>query len=222
MLLDLDGVLMDHERAAREALHAWLGGRATPQVVDAWFRSMEVRLAEWRAGTATWAEQRRNRLRDVLPLLGEPVGDDAALDARFASGYLAAYERCWEAFDDAAPALAALTGAGYRLGVLTNGSEAQQRDKLRAIGLLDAVGAVFTAEGIGVPKPDPRAFRIACERLEAAPAAVLHVGDQHEVDVLGARSAGLHAVLLDRDGSAPPDEPAVIHSLSALPRLLRP
>lgn len=220
VLLDLDGVLMDHRRAAREAVHVWLGDRATPAVVDAWFRAQDVRLADWRAGAATWQEQRRNRLRDVLPLLGEPVGTDAELDARFETGYLPAYERSWRGYDDAAPALRALAAGGVRLGVLTNGSEAQQHAKLRAVGLADTVGPVFTAERLGVRKPDPRAFLLACAGLGVDPAAVLHVGDEHEVDVLGARAAGLTAVLLDRDGTAPPAERAVIRSLAQLPGLV--
>ncbi|GAA4740542.1 HAD family hydrolase [Amnibacterium soli] len=222
VLLDLDGVLMDHRAAAREAVGAWLGERATPDVVDAWFASMAVHLAEWRAGTSTWAEQRRDRLRDVLPLLGEPVGTDEELDALFESGYLPAYERAWRGYDDAAPALAALRAAGYRLGVLTNGTETQQRAKLRVLGLADAVGPVFTAEAVGAPKPDPRAFLAACAGLVVAPEEVPYVGDEPETDVLGARGAGLSAVLLDRDGTAPPEETAVIGSLAELPGLLRP
>lgn len=220
MLLDLDGVLLDHRGAAREAVHAWLGERATPTVVDAWFRAQDARLAEWRAGTATWQEQRRNRLRDLLPLLGEPLGDDAELDRLFESGFLAAYERCWRAFEDAPSALAALAAADLRIGVLTNGSEQQQIAKLRAIGLLDAVGPVCTAEAIGVRKPDPLAFLIACERLEVPPGSVLYVGDEHEVDVLGARAAGLRAALLDRDGTAPPEETVVLGSLADVLPLL--
>jgi len=221
VLLDLDGVLMDHAGAAQEAVRSWLGARATPEIVGAWFAAQEARLAEWRAGTATWQEQRRNRLRDVLPLLDEPVGDDDELDRLFATGYLPAYERAWRGFDDAAPAIASLRSAGYRLGVLTNGSEHQQSKKLRAIGLIDVVGPMFTAEALGVRKPDPRAFLVACERLDVRPVEVLYVGDEHEVDVLGARSAGLGALLLDRHGTAPPGETAVIRSLDELPGFLR-
>jgi putative hydrolase of the HAD superfamily len=216
VLLDLDGVLMDHRGAAQEAVEDWLGERATPEVLDAWFLAQDRRLAEWRAGTATWQEQRRSRLRDVLPLLDEPVGDDDELDRLFATGYLPAYQRAWRAFDDAAPALAALAAAGFRLAVLTNGSEHQQTAKLRTIGLLDAVGPVFSAEAIGARKPDPRAFLTVCAALDAAPDSVLYVGDEHEIDVLGARSAGLHAVLLDRLGTAPAGESAVIRSLADL------
>jgi putative hydrolase of the HAD superfamily len=220
VLLDLDGVLMDHHGAAIAAVHAWLGDRATPDVVTAWFAAQDRRIAEWRSGTATWEEQRRNRIRDVLPLLGEPIGSDAELDDLFATGYLPAYEQSWRAFDDAAPALAALTAAGVRLAVLTNGSELQQTKKLRATGLADVVGPVFTAGALGLRKPDPRAFLTACERLGVAPGSVLYVGDEYEVDVLGARAAGLSAVLLDRDGTAPAQETRVIGSLAELPTLL--
>lgn len=49
---------------------------------------------------------------------------------------------------------------------------------------------------------------------------MLDVGDEHETDVVGARSAGLRAVLLDRVGTAPPDAREIIHSLAELPALL--
>jgi putative hydrolase of the HAD superfamily len=221
VLLDLDGVLMDHRTAMRAGVHAWLGDRATPEVLAAWSQATEVHLAAWRAGEVSWAEQRRNRLRDVLPLLGEPVGTAEELDAVFAAGYLAAYERAWRGYDDVVPALAALRAAGVRLGVLTNGSERQQRAKLRALDLTDLVGPVFTAEGVGAPKPDPRAFLAACAGLGVLPGEVLYVGDEHETDVVGARGAGLSAVLLDRLGAAPAEETAVITSLAELPDRLR-
>jgi putative hydrolase of the HAD superfamily len=220
VLLDLDGVLIDHRTAARDAVRAWLGDRATPAVETAWFAAQDRRLAEWRRGEATWQEQRRARLRDVLPLLGEEPGSDAELDALFASGYAAAYARSWRAFPDAAPALEALGAAGLRPAVLTNGAEDVQARKLEVTGLRDLVGDVVTAEALGVAKPAPAAFLGACERLGLDPATTLYVGDEHEVDVLGARAAGLHAVLLDRDGDAPPEERAVIRSLAELPALL--
>ncbi|MGT2427311.1 HAD family hydrolase [Amnibacterium kyonggiense] len=220
VLLDLDGVLVDHARAAREAVRAWLGDRSTPEVEAAWFAAQDRRLAQWRAGSLTWEEQRRERLRDVLPAIGEPVGTDDELDALFASGYGAAYRRSWHGFEDAAPTIRALHAAGIATAVLTNGAEDQQVAKLRAVGLLDLVGAVVTAGALGLRKPDPRAFLAACEHVGVAPSSVLHVGDEHEVDVLGARGAGLRAVLLDREGTAPPDETAVIRSLRELPALV--
>lgn len=220
VLLDLDGVLMDHRAAVRAALRRWLGDRATPAFEAAWFAAQDLRLAEWRAGISTWQEQRRDRLRDVLPLLGRAVGTPEELDAVFAEGFLVAYGSSWRAFPDARLALDSLRANGFGLAVLTNGSEQQQMDKLRVIGLADAVGPVFTAEAIGAAKPAPKAFLAACDALAADPATVLYVGDKYEVDVLGARAVGMHAVLLDRDGTAPAGEGAVITTLADLPDFL--
>ncbi len=222
VLLDLDGVLMDHRAAARAAVVAWLGPRATSEAVAAWFAAQDRRLAQWRAGALTWAEQRRARLRDVLPVLGGGERTDEELDLLFETEYLPAYERAWAAFPDARPAVDELRRSGVALAVLTNGSEQQQRAKLRATGLLDRVGPVFTAEALGVRKPDPRAFLTVCERLSVDPRRTLYVGDEHEVDVLGARGAGLQAVLLDRDGTAPQQEAAVIRGLAELRALVVP
>ncbi len=53
----------------------------------------------------------------------------------------------------------------------------------------------------GVGKPDRRVFTEACRLLGTAPARTVYVGDELEVDALGARSAGLRGVWLDRPGA---------------------
>jgi putative hydrolase of the HAD superfamily len=220
VLLDLDGTLMDHPRAVRRALEGWLGAAATEPVVAAWHAASDRHLLEWRAGRIGWNEQRRRRLTEFLPILGRPVGTPEELDRTFAEGYLAHYDRSWTAYEDVEDGLAALREAGHRLAMLTNGSEHQQRAKLTALGLLDSVGPVFTAEGIGARKPDPAAFAIVCDRLGVPAAEVVYVGDEHEIDVLAARAAGLGGVLIDRDDAGPAAERARIRSLRDLVPLL--
>jgi putative hydrolase of the HAD superfamily len=41
----------------------------------------------------------------------------------------------------------------------------------------------------------------------------LYVGDTYVLDVLGARAAGLHAALIDREGHAPPLDCPVLRRL---------
>ena len=222
VVFDLDGTLFDHPVSARRALDAWLADRGvtpTDELAAAWLAAEERHFAAWREGRVSFPEQRRGRLRDVLPLLGEAVGDDAALDAVFA-GYLAAYERAWVGYDDVDAALAAVQDLGLVTAVLTNGMEDQQRAKLAHLGLLDRVGPVFTAERLGVTKPRPEAFLRVCEALGLPPERVLYVGDEHEVDVLGARAAGLRAVHLDRLGTGPADEAERVDGLRDLVRHL--
>ena len=146
---------------------------------------------------------------------GASVGDDGALDAMFEQ-YLEHYQDAWRGFDDVEGALADIRTRGLATAVLTNGAEVQQRAKLERIALLDRVGPVFTAEALRVGKPSPQAFAAVCASLGLAPGSVLHVGDDHALDVLAARAAGLRAVHLDRTGAGPVDEPARITTLADL------
>ncbi|MBX6766549.1 MAG: HAD family hydrolase, partial [Actinomadura rubrobrunea] len=57
---------------------------------------------------------------------------------------------------------------------------------------------VVASSEAGAAKPDPAIFRRACAGLGLAPHAVVYVGDRLDVDALGAASAGLHGVWLDR------------------------
>jgi putative hydrolase of the HAD superfamily len=224
VLLDLDGTLVDHEGAVARALRVWLptiGVPATDAVIAAWRAIQERHLVAWRERRVTFAEQRRRRLREFLPTVGVPFTDTAEhLDHVFA-GYLRWYERSWRSYDDVDAALTAIHRAGLRTAVLTNGTVEQQTAKLARVGLLDRVGPVFTAEELGVAKPDPAAYLATCHRWGLPAAAVLNVGDRHDLDVQGARAAGLRAVLLDRAGDGPADEPYRLSSLRDLPALLR-
>lgn len=49
---------------------------------------------------------------------------------------------------------------------------------------------------VGVRKPNPAIFNLACKRLNVDPARVLMIGDNETVDILGAREAGLQAILV--------------------------
>ncbi|GAA2541071.1 HAD family hydrolase [Winogradskya consettensis] len=212
LLLDLDGTLVDHEAAADAGLRAWLptiGHPATDESVAHWTALQEPHLAAWRAGTITYAEQRRRRLRDFL---ATPSAPDSELDAIFA-GYLKHYEAAWRAYDDVIPALRALP---VPCAVLTNGSTTQQNKKLIRTGIAHLIGPVFTVDNLGTAKPDPAAFLRACERWGFQPHEVLSVGDNHDLDVRAARSAGLRATHLDRHGTGPFTEPHRIATLADL------
>lgn len=199
---DLDGTLFDHRGSATRGVDEFLAGLSVAPSEDAralWFAAEEDGYARWSAGEISFQEQRRDRLRTVLPPLGVTVDQaPAALDELF-EVYLAAYRAAWRPFAGVPPVLEALRARGLRLGILTNGSQDQQIDKLRRIRLIDAVDVVCTAEELGVWKPDPRAFEEFTRRLGVLPSECLFVGDHPEQDVAGAIAAGLPAVLIDHN-----------------------
>ncbi|MFO1406253.1 MAG: HAD family hydrolase [Steroidobacteraceae bacterium] len=102
-------------------------------------------------------------------------------------------------YDDVLPALQRLAGR-YRLFALSNGNA-----DLAAIGIADRFEAALAAREAGCLKPDPRIFRQLIDRAGLDPATVLHVGDDPDADVEGARRAGLAAVWVNRAGRAWPD-----------------
>jgi putative hydrolase of the HAD superfamily len=223
VLFDLDGTLLDHRGSVTAALHEWLptlGVTASVDAVRAWFTAEECHFPAWRRGDISFAEQRRRRLRDVLPLLDLPVGEEEELDRVF-EDYLRHYESSWRLFDDVVPTLRELAVRGVGLAVLSNGLISQQSAKLAAVDLTGQVGPLFTAEGLGVAKPNPEAYIGVCAELGLAPDSVLHVGDRYDVDVVAARKAGLTAVHLDRYDEGPQEEPWRIETLRDLPRLVR-
>lgn len=222
VIFDLDGTLIDHVGSATKALAEWLpelGATLTGELTAAWFVAEEKHFPAWRSREITFAEQRRRRLRDFLPLIGSLVGDDAELDDVF-GGYLRHYEAAWTCFDDAEEALAETSRLPVKTAVLTNGTDEQQLAKLKAIGLERFFSQVFTAEGLGVAKPDLSTYRSVCEGLDVEVGSALHVGDLYALDVAAPREAGLQAVHLDRADAGPLGEPARVRSLRELPTLV--
>jgi putative hydrolase of the HAD superfamily len=120
---------------------------------------------------------------------------------------------------EARAALALARQAGLRTAVVSN-SNGSVRAILEAVGLARHLDVVIDSSEVGVEKPDPRIFAIALDRAGLAPADAAYVGDLYSVDVLGARAAGLQAVLLDpgacwgvRDC---PTAPSVLHAVRLL------
>ena len=118
----------------------------------------------------------------------------------------------WRVFDDALPALVALSRRGLKLGIVSNWDE-RLRPLLTSLKLDRYFHTIVVSCEIGSAKPDEAIFAAAVAALDVPPAAILHVGDSFEMDVAGARAAGLQAILLQRGA---PRAAGAIGSLEAL------
>jgi putative hydrolase of the HAD superfamily len=121
----------------------------------------------------------------------------------------------WTAFPEAAGVCGRLKALGLKLAVVSNGPDTVVQ-LLSQAGLLPFFDAVITSQTAGIEKPDPRIFALALGRLNVSPGDALFAGDLYEVDVLGARSAGMAAVLIDRRDSPDARDCPVIRSLDQL------
>ncbi len=153
---------------------------------------------------------------EALRYLGiqDPTGEKAAF---LSHGFGRA--GVWQPYPEAAGVCRRLQSMGLKLGVVSNGSVTVS-DLLSQAGLLPFFPVVVASQSVGIQKPDPRIFQVALERLEVEPDEALYVGDLYEVDVLGARAAGVAAVLIDREGAGGDRDCPVIRSLESLVPLL--
>ena len=99
-------------------------------------------------------------------------------------------------------ALSRLRAAGLRLGIVSN-SDGRVEEALAASGLRDLFDVVIDSGLVGVEKPDPAIFQVALDALGVGPEEALYVGDLYDVDVGGARAAGIEAVLLTSSSPGP-------------------
>jgi len=102
-------------------------------------------------------------------------------------------------FDDVAPALNDLKGKGLILGLISN-VEQDMTKTLNELGLPSWLDIVVTSQDSGFNKPQPEIFQEALRQAGVQPAEAMYVGDQYQVDVIGANRAGMKGVLLDRHG----------------------
>ncbi len=115
--------------------------------------------------------------------------------------------------------LAALRARQLRLGVISN-SDGQAQAHLELAGLATHLDLVIDSSQVGVEKPHPAIFRLALAQFGLASTEAVYVGDLLDLDVLGARGAGLAPYLYDRFGAYPDVTEPRIRSLSELLDLL--
>ncbi len=100
-------------------------------------------------------------------------------------------------FDDVLPALKTLKERKLTLGLLTN-LYRDIRPVCRELGLEPYIDLIVTSGEVGEDKPSPPIFLTALERAGVKASEAIHIGDQYQIDIAGARGVGILPVLLDR------------------------
>lgn len=221
MLLDALGTLLELEppaeplrRELRERFGVELGLREAAAALAAeiaFYRAHHDEGSD-RAALAVLRRRCAEALRSALPpaAAGIPVG--ALSRALMASLRFRPYP-------DAAPALRRLRERGVRLVVVSNW-DVSVHDVLARSGLASLIDGAISSAELGSAKPDAAIFRHALTLAGVPASAALHAGDSHEADVLGARAAGIEAVLLVRDGGSAPGDVPVARSLADVARMV--
>jgi putative hydrolase of the HAD superfamily len=118
---------------------------------------------------------------------------------------------------------------GLRLGVVTEGLEVKQYEKLHRLGVYPFLDrdSVFVSDAIGISKPNPKLLQRALAGTGVPPGEAMYVGDNPVNDVGPAKAVGMVAVRFRSpggkhsrvDGPVPPDQEVADHE--ALRTVLR-
>jgi putative hydrolase of the HAD superfamily len=219
IIFDLDDTLWEVGPVivrAEHAMRAFLAERY-PRVLELHtldsMRDLRARIAlEHPAMRHDFTWLRRESLRRHAREAGYP---DAMAEEAFDVFFRARNEV--ELYDDVLPSLERLQRR-FRLFAASNGNA-----DLAAIGLARFFEYALAARDAGRLKPDPRIFELLLERAGLEPGQALHVGDDVEADVEGARRAGLTPVWMNRRGTEWPastSPPLTVRSLTELADLL--
>lgn len=202
------------EAIVQESLRAAGAERSTADIRAAvervwgdYYRDAET--ARFAASEEYDRQAERELSRRLLQALSVESGDEA----------LRAYRRALEAgfgqpgvlrpYPEAPQVLDALRSEGYRLGIVSNWGW-NLRQRVQSAGLDGYFELVWGSAYAGCHKPHPCIFEQALAQMDLEPGRVLYAGDSYRHDVLGARGAGMSAVLVDRsDGAVPRDCPVV-------------
>lgn len=101
------------------------------------------------------------------------------------------------AFDEVPEVLARLRAKGIVTAVVSN-ADSDVTQFCLEMGFAEQMDLIVTSALVGFEKPDARTFHGALDPFGVKPTAALHVGDQPDSDVLGARAIGMAAALVDR------------------------
>ncbi|MCC2658156.1 MAG: hdl IVa 2 [Panacagrimonas sp.] len=214
-VFDAYGTLLDFNSAAAQARDV-LGDRAD-------------RLSElWRAKQLqyTWLRSLMGTYAPFLQVTGEALDhsletlgiDDAALRSRLMQLY-----RELAPFADVMDTLGALRAAGLRTAILTNGSQEMIDATCAHAGITPLLDAILSVDDVGIYKPHPSVYELACTRLGVTRDRIAFVSS-NGWDAAGAAQFGFRVIWCNRYGQREehlPGHPHVeIRSLTEIPALL--
>ncbi len=174
----------------------------------------------------TWLRSLMGRHADFWQVTGDAL--DYALetcsidDDRLRDALMQSYLEL-DAYAEVPAVLATLKNSGRQLAILSNGTPRMLSAAVDGAGIGGAFDAILSIEQVGVYKTDPRAYRLAVDRLGIAREAIAFFSS-NAWDVAGAATFGFRVGWINRFGQRPERLPgralAELDSLDRLPGLL--
>lgn len=123
-------------------------------------------------------------------------------------------------YDGLREMLRSLKREGYKLGIVTNGRDFYQRNKISALGIHGYFTDIVTSGSVNIKKPDHAIFQIALKHLKSIGRCTVFVGDSIQADIIPAKELGMFTILKTKDASSMlPD--AICDDLMEIPNIIK-
>lgn len=195
VFFDLDHTLWDFERNSEIAYHQVFSDLKidieVPEFLEIYIPQNMHFWKLYREGKINKESLRYKRLRTVFDQLGYKISNP--MIHQISEAYIEGLGNQTHLMPYAREILEYLKDK-YQLHIITNGFEQVQFRKLRNSGIDHYFKAIIPSERAGVQKPHPYIFKLALKAAGVSSKNSIMIGDSLEADILGALSAGMHAI----------------------------
>jgi HAD superfamily hydrolase (TIGR01549 family) len=135
----------------------------------------------------------------IIDGAGAEISRDAALQIL---AKIREYKWEFKVYDDTLPILETLKKRSLILGLISNVTQ-DMESTYTDLGLQPYLNFKVTSAEVGHDKPRPEIFLAALKKAAVKPEEALFIGDQYQIDIVGAHGVGIKALLIDRNNYFP-------------------
>jgi putative hydrolase of the HAD superfamily len=225
LFFDLDRTLWDFEKNSEIALFKLFHELSLDEAIDSfelfhskYKKNNALLWKEYGAGRLSKENLRNDRFKITLEYFEINNPD---IVNKISDGYVELSPQQTALFPHTHETLDYLKKEGYNMHIITNGFKEVQYIKLNKSGLDHYFDVIVCSEDVGQNKPSPAIFKHSLDSANAKAADSVMIGDDYEVDVVGAQNFGMYGILFDPENTfSHYQDQHRIQSLNELPGLL--
>jgi putative hydrolase of the HAD superfamily len=224
LFFDLDRTLWDFDKNSKQALIMLFDAHNLSHVIKdfddfhAVYKNYNSQL--WKAygnGAINKAFLRTERFRITMAHFS--ISDPEIIKG-FSDGYIDLSPKQTHLFPGTIETLRELKQASYNMHIITNGFKEVQYTKLDNCGLTSFFDVIICSEEVGQNKPSCGIFKHAMKLAGAQPVESVMIGDDLEVDIIGALNAGMYGIHFDPESKKYTSSTESVQNLTELPKIL--
>ena len=216
IFFDLDDTLVNHSKAEEIAIKQLYAnhflGNSYNEFYNQWKEEKKYYWQLYEQKILTFDQHRIETILAMKKRSNNNITRDEAQNILLE--YIAIYENSWELFPYTLDMLLYFKQNNVRMGVITNGNEKQQYNKLlkNKLDTFFEKKLIIISEAVGFSKPEKNIFHLAQKSANILATEIIYMGDNVKTDIEPVLKLGWTAVLVDHKRQYNKMNYPVIHS----------